>query len=232
MTFPLRLRSRCLSPLLASLVASAAVCFGEESPAGFHLANDDIPKAVLVAEKPGRMFVELTYSRDKQDELRKLTAADLPKAVDMRVADIPLGERLFKSAAKGHSLKFDFASLDNALELIDALGWAKRADDDPVTTAPEASLIEFTADDVGRVILYMFRSPNYSMEVTCLPAKRDELLYLLHQTPARPVLVSVNGRIIAELPPGAKVSPAGGIRFDLTSPSIAINTARTLARRP
>lgn len=230
MTRPLRVLR--FSTFLTTLLVSAAAANAQESGGQFNLSDADIPKAVLVAEKPGRMFVELTYSKEKQEELRQLTADGLPKNIDMHVGGTPLGERQFASPAKGHSLKFEFSSLNSALDLIGSLGWTPSADHGPVSTAPEASLIELTADDVGRVILFMFRPDRCYLEVNCLPARREELLYLLRQSPARPVLVSVGGRIVSELKPDTTVSPAGGVRFDISSVPLAINTARTLARRP
>lgn len=222
--FPLaRLRIPLLALLPGLLVAE---------PTDFHLTAEDIPKAVLVAEKPGRMFVELTYSRDKQNELRELTSGGLPKTVDMNVGETALGGREFKSPATGYTLKFDFYSLDDALAVIGSLGWKKPDDISPVSTAGEASLVQLTADDVGRVILFLFRPDRSYIEVTCKPAKRDEIIYLLGQQPARPVLLSVDGRIIAEFKPGTRVAPAGNVRFDVPSVSLAISTARLLAKRP
>lgn len=226
------LRARRLTAFLTTLLISAATEAAQESGGQFNLSDADIPKAVLVAEKPGRMFVELTYSKEKQEELRKLTANGLPKSIDMHVGGTPLGERQFTSPAKGHSLKFDFTSLNNALDLVESLGWTPPADHGPVATAPEASLIELTADDVGRVILYLFRPDRCYLEVNCLPARREELTYLLRQSPARPVLVSVGGRIVSELKPDTKVSPSGGVRFDLPDAPVAISVARLLAARP
>lgn len=220
-----------------SLLAAAvgllllAVPARAEAADGLSLGIKDITKLVVFSENPGRLFIELTYSKPKQAELKSLTAEGLPKSVGVTLDGTLLGEKNFVSPATGHSLKFDFSTIDDALSrlavLEQSLG-APKALSVGAHTTTEASIVDLHDGDAGRVVLYLFTPDRCFLDVVVEPAKRDELVFLAHQQPPRPVLISIGGRIVAELPAGARIPAAGPLRLDVGSLSDGVAGLRTL----
>lgn len=221
-----------------SLLAAAAGLLLLAAPAraeptdSLSLGIKDITKLVVFSENPGRRFIELTYSKPKQAELKTLTSEGLPKSVGVTLDGILLGEKTFVSANTGHSLKFEFSTIDEALSrlavLEQSLG-APKALSVGERTGTEASIVDLRNGDAGRVVLYLFMPDRCFLDVIVEPAKRDELAFLARQQPPRPLLISIGGRIVAELPAGAKIPAAGPLRLDVGSLSDGVAGLRTLA---
>lgn len=92
-----------------------------ESPSEFRLEPAEVPKVVVLMFKPSRSILEVTYSAEKQAELKTLVAAHPGRPVRISLAGVFSAERIFTAPPGGHSLKFDLPSVDEAISLARVL---------------------------------------------------------------------------------------------------------------
>lgn len=109
---------------LLSIVAGGRMQAEEITPV-FALNAANVGKVVLLMFKPDNVILEVTYSKEKQAELAKITKDGLPKKISISLSGKVVDSRMFTEQSTGHSIKIQMVSLEEAFETIREL-WAPK----------------------------------------------------------------------------------------------------------
>ena len=108
--------------LVVALVIATAVSSAQTPETStFALSPADVPKVVIFMYEGGKTWIEVTFNKEKQAEFAKLAADNVDKPIKIVLNGKPFGERTFKDANVGHSIKLDVASPEEAFATATAL---------------------------------------------------------------------------------------------------------------